>query len=261
MLCNLFTRYLRHFFRRSFHGVRLSRHGLPAVMPGKAVILCINHPSWWDPALFLLLMPILFPDRVGFGPMDGAALGRYGLFRRMGIFGLPPGPAGARRFLQAGAHILADPRHMLWITAQGSFVDPRQRPVRLRPGIGHLARGIPDAMVLPLAIEYSFWNERFPEVLIRFGPPVRPAAGASIGDSIGVSAAQWTQAMEQGLETTMDALAADAISRDPTRFHTLLDGRTGVGGVYDMWRRWAARRDGRRFQPGHETGPEWNPEP
>ena len=33
------------------------------------------------------------------------------------------------------------------------------RPIRLRPGIAHLAAMVPDVMLVPLAIEYVFWNE------------------------------------------------------------------------------------------------------
>ena len=81
-------------------------------------------------------------------------------------------PRGAAQFLSICTRVLSDPRRVLWITAQGEFADPRQRPLRLRPGIAHLLRRFPDAVVLPLAMEYTFWNEAKPEALARFGPPI-----------------------------------------------------------------------------------------
>ena len=66
---------------------------------------------------------------------------------------------------------------MLWITAEGSFTDARTRPVRLRPGLAHLARRVPGATIVPLALEYPFWDERTPEALCRFGTPMESGGG------------------------------------------------------------------------------------
>ena len=242
LVCAVGEPYLRRYFRRNFNAVRVAHDGSPAAMPGRALIVCANHPSWWDPMMFALLTRLLFRGRAGYGPMEAAALGRYGVLRRIGVFGIGPGRGGAARFLRVGLDLLADPATVLWITAEGAFTDPRTRPVRLRPGLAHLTRrGV--ATVLPLAMEFPFWNERRPEALIRFGPPVEPPPGRD--------AAAWTEALEAALTASMDALAEAAISRDPSRFVTLLRGRTGVGGIYDAWRRGLAWGRGRRFDPSH----------
>jgi hypothetical protein len=46
-------------------------------------------------------------------------------------------------------------------------------------------------------------------------------------------------------------LAAAALRRDPAAFETLLGGKTGVGGVYDLWRRLKAFFRGERFRSAH----------
>ena len=143
----LFGWYLRWFFWRRFRAVRVSRAGLPELPPGRPVIVCSNHPSWWDPALFIMLQTKLFPGRRGYGPMNAEALGRYGVLERMGIFGIEmDSPRGAARFLATSLRVLSDPANVLWITAEGHFTDSRRRPVVLRPGIAHLARRVPDAV-------------------------------------------------------------------------------------------------------------------
>jgi DNA-binding FadR family transcriptional regulator len=53
------------------------------------------------------------------------------------------------------------------------------------------------------------------------------------------------------LAATMDRLAEDAIARDPARFATLLQGREGMGGIYDIWRKARAALRGERFDPRH----------
>ena len=244
-LFRLFGLYLRWYFWRAFHGVRISRTGLPALPAGRPVVIYTNHPSWWDPALFILICDTLLRDRVGFGPMETAALGRYGLLQRMGVFGIDlASPRGAARFLEVGRRVLSRPDSALWITAEGAFTDARARPVRLRPGLAHLARRAPEAVLVPMAIEYTFWNERKPEALVRFGPPI------DAGRSRGV--AEWTGLLEASLTETMDALACESATRDATLFASLLRGTAGVGGIYDSWRRARAWTQGRRARLLHE---------
>ena len=218
---------------------------MPRVSEGRPVIVCSNHPGWWDPALLILLQDTTMPERIGFGPMDEAALNRYAVLRKMGIFGIDPASrAGAAAFLQNGLRILSDPRAVLWVTAEGTFTDARIRPVRLRAGIAHLARRVPQAIVLPLALEYVFWNERFPVALAHFGAPLQADPARNV--------AGWTSMLEQSLEAAMNALATESLSRDPARFHQLLRGRAGVGGIYDLWRHAIAVARGRRFDAHHE---------
>jgi len=243
VLLALFRWYLHWFFWRRFSGVRLSRGLIPDNPAGRPVVFYTNHPSWWDPAMVMLVSPKLFPDRIGFGPMDAEALGQYGLFRRFGVFGVERGARGASRFLRTARAGLAHSRAALWITAEGGFTDPRRRPLVLRPGIAHLARHVPDAVFVPVAFDYMFWNESRPEALLRFGAPVHVAG-------LGVEAAQ--AALTAALTETLDALAADGATRDPSRFVTLLHGAGGVSAIYDTWRRARALRQGRTFDPRHE---------
>jgi len=245
----LFALYLRWTAGRRFRAIRISGFDTASLPRDRPLIVYGNHPSWWDPALYILLADLRFRGRPGFGPMEQEALGRYGFFRRLGIFGIDKhSAAGARRFLSVARQVLGHPggpggRFMLWVTAEGDFTDPRVRPVRLRPGIAHLAALLPEALLVPLAVEYVFWNESRPELLLRLGTPLS-------GDR-SLRAADWTLRLEDALTETMDTLAADAQLRDPARFTRLLLGHAGVGGPYDAWRRLRARLAGRRFVASH----------
>src|SRR5207244_3072941 len=114
------------------------------------------------------------------------------------------------------------------------FTDVRERPVNLRSGVGHLAARFNNGFIVPIALEYAFWNERTPEALVRFGEPL------AIERHRGLNGKQWMKLIEVALTETLDGLNAEAMSRDPAKFTTLLDGRTGVGGMYDRWRRFTA---------------------
>lgn len=242
-----FARYLSVYFARHFDGVRVAKGGgFPLPLRGSAVVYS-NHPSWWDPILYVVLFDTYVPDREGYGPMDAAALERYPFFKRLGAFGVEVGTyRGAVTFLKTAEAILERPGAQLWMTAEGRFTDSRQRPVQIQPGLAHLARKVEELSAVPLAIEYPFWNERRPEALVRFGQPV---------DFTGLAGREtWSfqRRLEEALEATLDRLAEDATSRDPDRFDTLILGKSGVGGIYDLWRRGRALGRGERYVASHE---------
>ncbi len=239
--------YFERFTRRHLNAVRLPRWGWPdcAGHPGPIVVYC-NHPAWWDAAVVILLAAKLFPEREGRAPFDARMLARYRIFQRMGAFGVElDSPRGAAQFLRNARAILADPRRMLWITAQGRFADARARPLGLRPGVARLAELAPDALLVPLALDYAFWEERGAEAFAAFGPPITAA------ELLAMPRSERLARLERDLAAVLDRLGADIVSREPERFRPLLAGRKGVGGIYDLWRRLAALAAGRRFDPAH----------
>ncbi len=244
-LFRVFAVYLRWYAGRRFHAMRLSRSGQPRAVPGRPLIVYSNHPSWWDPAVYIMLCDTLFRGRAGYGPMDQAALGRYGVLEFMGVFGVAQDdPRGAARFLRTSLAVLDRPSAMLWITAEGHFTDNRLRPIALRSGLAHLARRVPGAVILPMALDYAFWNESRPEVLVRFGEPLDSGRTGTV--------AEWNLRLETALAETMDTLAIESCTRNPALFRSLLRGGAGVGGVYDAWRWLRATVRGQRFDPSHE---------
>jgi len=248
-LMRWFSGYTRRYFRRHFHALRVLREGIPLPYSRQPVVVYLNHPGWWDPLTCLLLGSHLFPGRRLFAPMDETQLQRYPMFKKLGLFGIEPGtPRGGLALLRTARGILDDPNRMLWITPEGCFRDPRQRPILMEEGLGCLARRFPQAVFLPLALEYTFWNERLPEALASFGSPLIPAHLAKSDQN----PERLSRRLAQGLESTMDLLAAGSMERDPSRFVTLQEGRHGVGLVYDAWRRLRALRQGWSYQKRHE---------
>lgn len=176
--------------------------------------------------------------------MEAAALRRYPMLEKAGLIPVDPhDPRSLRRFVHTARDVLRQ-GHVLWITPQGRFADVRIRPVRLQPGFAHLVRHCSSVRLVPLAIEYPFWNESRPELLLRFGAPVSVNAGQGVQEV--------TAQMEHALMDTMDALARDACARDASRFTLLSQGQSRVGGFYDVARRvrqWVRREN---FQPRHD---------
>ena len=249
-LVTWFARYLRRYFARSFDAIRVSGEDALSEIGSGPLVIYTNHPSWWDPILFMLLSQELVSGRRAYGPMDSAALEKYRFLARLGVFGVEQGTrAGAVQFLKTGEAILRRPDAALWITAEGGFTDPRQRPVSLRPGLSHLIRRVGAVTAVPLAVEYTFWNERLPEILVRFGDAVEFTV-----DNRQTPPSELTKRLEQGLESTLDHLETLALERNPSAFSTLLLGRSGVTGIYDWWRRLIAKLQGTTFDASHGGG-------
>lgn len=249
MLVRWFRGYSRRYVARHFHALRLARDAYPPRFAAGPLLVVMNHPSWWDPLIALLLAELM-PGRAAYAPSEARMLARYPMLERIGLFPVDrTAAAGVRGFLRVSRSILADDSAALWITGQGEFVDPRCRPVRLLPGIGYLAQRAGWGTVLPVALEYPFWDERTPEVLARFGRPIDLARTAT--------AKQWTDRIASALTDTQDALMRQSQARDPDAFVTLVSGRAGVGGPYDLWRRARAAWRGEPFQAEHrpETRP------
>ena len=244
-----FTAAIRRRMRQGFAGVRLSRRSMPLRaehFDGRPLVVYSNHPSWWDPVLLALLIDRTFPDRRTFAPIDADALRRYRFMRRCGLFGLEPGTqAGAARLLAVGRRVLAAPDALLCITPQGRFGDVRERPLALRRGLAALLARTPGVTAIPVALDYPFWDESRPEALARWGEPLAAPPGPRW------NASAWHGALTGALSDTMDALTGDAIERDPTAWVSLVEGTTGVGGLYDGWRRLGSWMAGRRFDPSH----------
>src|SRR5262249_31178500 len=133
-------------------------------------IMVLNHASWWDPIIAFILSA-RWPDRLDFAPIEAAALKQYRFLEKIGMFGIDTATlSGARKFLSASRAILNHDGATLWITAQGEFTDVRKRPVTLRSGVGRLAAEMARGQIIPVAIEYAFWNDSKAEALVRFGP-------------------------------------------------------------------------------------------
>lgn len=238
-------RYLRHYARRHFNAIRIATDGRPPAIAGPTVFYT-NHPSWWDPIVLLLLIRQHYPDWRFHGPIDQAALARYPWLERLGLFGLETDSfGGARRLLETGSAVLRRERAGLVMTAQGRFADVRQRPLGLKRGLSRLLQRNPTAGAIPLAVEYVFWNERLPEVLVRLGDSPVTASGRSAG---AIHAE-----LERALEAELDRLATASMDRSADRFDCLLEGRRGVGLLQDLPLRVRSLLRGERFDPSHSA--------
>lgn len=245
-----FDWYVSRYLRRHFHAVRCLRPVPATPAANEPLVVFMNHPGWWDPLVAWAVHGRWLPGRTAYAPIDAAMLRKYRFFGRLGFFGVEQGSArGAREFLDTSLAVLAEPATALWLTPQGTFADPRERPVEFKPGLAALARRMTCGRIWPVAVEYPFWTERRPEALLAIGEPLDAADWAHRAPD------ELAARLASALEAAQDRLAAAALRRDPREFVTLVSGASGVHPVYDLWRRCRAAWRGEAFSAAHGDEP------
>lgn len=237
-----FARYAERMIRRKFHSVRMLAGGCEAIretVEGEApVVALLSHASWWDPLVGLLVWRRYLQDRDLWMPMDADQLARFGFFKRLGAFGVRPDDPRSLEAMRRHvlAHFRDSDRPALGLTPQGRFTDPRE-PVRLRPGAAAIAAAAPPGTkVMSVAVEYVFWQDQRPEILIAAGVCPRPVR------EDGTTA--WHRAMTESFRDTTERLASAAIARDPTMFVDLHRDSARIHPLMDAWMRITGRGGG-----------------
>ncbi len=231
----------RNMIRKKFSAMRIERASadlLRSVADHTGpLILASNHVGWWDPLVMLTTQRLFFPRRSLRAPMDATQLERFGMFRRLGVFGIDPDDAGslARMGEEMERYFRESALPTFWITPQGGFADVRA-PIVVRPGVSRLAAATPGARVLALSVEYCFWTDPKPEILIA----ARPVHAA---DPARTTA--WQRAVAEAMAAGAAHLAGLAVARRADDFETLVSRRGAQGGaLYHAWLRLRGRSEG-----------------
>jgi 1-acyl-sn-glycerol-3-phosphate acyltransferase len=245
-LLRLFGFIFERTLKADFHAARIARAMPPPPDGTPRLVIYTNHPSWWDGVTYVMLAKHLYPSHKVYTPVDAEMVRHYGFVGRIGSFGVDLNARrGAADFIATSKAVLNLPDGLLIVATQGRFADVRERPLRCGPGIAHLCDHVAGISLVPLAIEYVFWNERQPELLLRFGAPI-------CGDALRAQpAGERLMILERALEAEMDALAADAIARRSEAFNVWIEGTLGVNPVFDAWRRARAWMRGERYAAEH----------
>lgn len=240
-VARVFAAMVARKMRGAFHTVRLAR-GSRAVLAGvdggaRPALVVLNHASWWDPILALVVARGFFPSRAPYGPMDRDELARFGILKKVGIFGIDPDDSASLEAMRAYLVELAarEPRFALVLTPQGHFADVRDEVVP-RPGAAAMAATLAPDRAVSIAIEYGFWVDQKPEIFVR---------AASIDCASGGTLA-WQRRITAAMRENQAALATLVRARDAAAFEPLAGAfaprGTGTNPVYDLWLRMTGRR-------------------
>ena len=216
---------IQYKLRQGFH--QIHAQGLEPLRASLAdevggTLFLANHSCWWDLFLVHFLNESIPVD--GYGMMEHFNMVRFGFFRRIGAFSVDrTDPASVRASLEYAAGLLRAPRSGVWIFPQGKIETNDARPLTFQPGIRALVRRAGRVRVVPVAFRYDFWQDERPEALVRFGAPTwvdRPDLPTLIAT------------FEGRMTAELDALRAESITQDATRFVPMMQGQRSVSERY-----------------------------
>lgn len=238
-------RFLRFFggyscrlLRKRFANVRLERTSEEVLHQAQAhhgpLIIAMNHPSWWDPIVGVAIRHTYFSDRPALSPIEMPMFERFRFMRKLGMFGIDPEHPDALTEMVRYVRTECDKQSLtaVFVTPQGTFADVRE-PIVVRPGIGALASNLPDARVIAILTELSFWHDKRPELLLQARECESPARP---------STASWTRHIRETMQNGAEELASLVIARDEDAFVPMLD-RSGsdINPAFDLWQRLRGR--------------------
>ncbi len=264
-LLGWFLWFVKGYLNKHFHAIAINRQSLQAIniSDSDALVVYANHASWWDPLTAIYLSQSLFPHFAMYAPIDADALAKYRMFGRMGFFGVEQQSLrGASDFLKVANEILRRPAASLWLTPEGRFADVRDQSAELMPGLAHLAwklasRQQPESdfvgprtatvrvWFLPVAVEYTFWEERHPELLVWFGQPI------DVAQLTRLSKPDIALDLTNRLRAAQRELAQASMARDVSPFDVIGSGRGGTFFIYDWWHKLTAKLSGRQRSKNH----------
>ncbi len=237
----VFTGMVGGKMRRAFHTVRMthcSRAVLERLATGdRPALILLNHASWWDPILALMLWLEFFPARSPYGPIDRDELQRFGILKKVGLFGIDPDdPASMTAMREYLVELAArDPRLALVVTPQGHFADVRDEIVA-RPGAAAMAATLAPDRAVSVAVEYGLWVDQKPEIFVR-AVEIDASATSTLG---------WHRRITEAMRANQAALAPLVRARDASAFEPLSSlfapKGSGTNPFYDLWLRLTGRR-------------------
>ncbi len=166
---SLFGLYVRNLFRRRFKNIAIDQHYQPS--EGTGTIYFLNHTSWWDGLIPLLLNQKLFRQNAR-AMMEDKQMRRHRFFSKIGAFSVNlDDPRGSVRSLRYAADSMKRRNASLFIYPEGKIVPYSDSRPTFKEGLAWIARNSPQADLVPIGIYITTAQSDKPELFIRVGKP------------------------------------------------------------------------------------------
>lgn len=199
-----FAPFCRLLFRVGFRRVWICQLYDPT--PGVKTIYYLNHTSWWDGIIPLMLNHYRFHQQAR-ALMEHKQMRRFPFFKKIGAFSVDlnkrrSAVASMRYALQS----MERPSSSLFIYPEGEIVPFSTSGLTFKRGIGFLWERLPEVDFVPIAISVHTIRSPRPELHIRVGRPVkRPVSSSQDSD---------TEILANALQKELRELVSTAGFRD-----------------------------------------------
>lgn len=164
-----FRYYVKLLFYRRFDRVWLNQNYLPG--KDRSTIYFLNHNSWWDGIIPLLLNEFHFRQHAG-AIMDEEQIRKHPFFRKLGAYPIDRStPGKAVKSLQFTVDFLNQKGKSVFIYPQGKLVDSNE-PVIFESGLSWLSKHCEGVDFVPVALhQHTYYSDK-PSLFIKTGKPV-----------------------------------------------------------------------------------------
>lgn len=216
----VYSIYNRWLLRRHFQQIFLDRSGRMA--EGRPTLFIANHSNWWDDLLALQLNEEIL-KRDMYAMMFQKGLKKFRFFRKLGGFSMNPGSiADIQRSLRYSVELLSEASdRAMWLFPQGAIQHQEIRPIQLMSGLGAMVERMYDLQVIPVVFYYTYDQDRKPSVYIRI-------TDALVLDEECRKRKIATRIAQEALETRLDRLREEVISRQTKNFEPWMKTYSGV---------------------------------
>jgi chlorobactene lauroyltransferase len=167
---SLFGWYVKWLFRFRFKQIWFKQDYYPE--SDSRTIYYLNHSSWWDGIIPLLLNQYLFNQKAR-AMMEDQQMLRYAFFRRLGAFSVNlDTPRKSARSLRYAVESMKRDNASLYIYPEGKIAPFSVKKPEFEGGLTWLARKLPEVDIVPVGIYIHTIRHDKPELHIHIGEAV-----------------------------------------------------------------------------------------
>jgi chlorobactene lauroyltransferase len=167
----IFDFYVRLLFRRRFKNIWIDQQYQPGKESG--TIYYLNHTSWWDGLIPLLLNQKIFKQKAR-AMMEDRQMRQHRFFSKIGAFSVNlENPRSAVKSLRYAVESMERPNSCLFIYPEGKIVPFTGDRPSFKKGLGWISNQCPEVDVVPVGICIHTARHDKPELFIRIGEPVK----------------------------------------------------------------------------------------
>ena len=209
-----FNMLQNRFYAFRYKGAENYFEGAPDV----PVILFAPHSNWWDGIVFYNITHRIFHKEIRLMVEE---LNRFPLLRRGGAYSVnKKSPQSAMKALQYSVDVVGDLRNILCIFPQGIIRPPHYRPIEFQTGLAYIAQNAVKRYgkvnLIPLALDYTFFRDNRPEVIVEFGKRIELNR-----DNLPKDRKELTHKLEKAMEDVCDNQAYEISHGDITKYNIL----------------------------------------
>jgi len=186
-------------FKRRFKHIWLRQEYVPG--NSSRTVYYLNHHSWWDGIIPLLLNEYLLKQKAR-ALMEDKQMRQYPFFRKIGAFSIDrDDPRKAITSLRYAIQSMKRDSASLFIYPEGK-ITPAGSPMEFEGGLAWLQSKVPEADFVPIGIYMHTIRHDKPELHLQIGQSINP--------EINLSNNEITMAYENELNHILDELRATA---------------------------------------------------